>query len=117
DRISDRADRERTEIDEHDIGLRARGETSEVFASERACAAEVGGGEHIESAGGLVVLLYDLADRRGGPHLGKHVKRVGVGSERHVDAGIEIALEALECTAAPREGERRVRDARLRARD
>src|SRR3954453_14356082 len=57
-----------------------------------------------------MVLLDHLADCRRGPHFGEHIERIGVGAERHVDAGIEVALKAFQRAAAPREGKWRMRD-------
>src|SRR5204862_4028433 len=57
-----------------------------------------------------MILLDHLADGRRGPHFGEHVERIGVGAERHVDSGVEVALKAFKRAATAGKCERRMRD-------
>src|SRR5690606_36309041 len=74
---------------------------AEVWPAEGFGAAEIACREDIFRATRLEMPLHELARDGGRAHFREHVERIGVGAERHGDAGVAVAVEALERQPAP----------------
>src|SRR5207247_1469204 len=80
------------EVDQQEVGLRAGCQAAEIGPRQELASAERRRVEDVARQPDLIVGVGDLGQDRGPAQLGDDVHRGGVGADREVDAGLEVAL-------------------------